>query len=114
MFRTVRIFGVSLLVALGSAAPAQPPKPLQLPLRPHVAAGSALQTLCGSGASIGTGAHSPILPAMLHATQAPEQARLQQTPSAQKSDSHSAGFMQAAPSGRLPQLPAAQARLPVH
>ncbi|MDX2023449.1 MAG: hypothetical protein SF187_24650 [Deltaproteobacteria bacterium] len=43
-------------------------------------------------------------PTKLHERQAPSQAVLQQTPSAQFPDSHSGPLAQTAPSGFLPQL----------
>jgi hypothetical protein len=50
----------------------------------------------------------------LQFTQAPWQLVLQQTPSAQKPDSHSFAALQVAPSGFCPQLPPVQARGDAH
>src|SRR5690242_12965658 len=88
----------------------QPPCPLHRPLEPQVSGPSVGQTLCSSGSPSATGWHSPILPGWLQLTQAPLQARLQQTPSAQKPESHSTFTLHVLPSGFLPQLPAAQSR----
>src|SRR6185436_13888375 len=88
----------------------QPPCPLQSPDRPQVSCFSATHWPCTSGLPSATGWHSPILPGWLQLTQAPVQARLQQTPSAQKPESHSVVSLQVAPSGFCPQLPATQSR----
>jgi hypothetical protein len=89
---------------------AQPPCPLQNPLCPQLATLSLVHWLCASGAPLGTGLHWPILSVWLQVTQAPLQARLQQTPSAQNPELHSVAPVHAAPSGFLPQEPATQLR----
>src|SRR4051812_22755905 len=93
---------------------AQPPCPLQSPLWPQVDASSCLQAPWGSLAFTATGLQAPSLPARLQATHAPLQARLQQTPSAQKPDSQSPWVAQVEPSGFLPEphLPCTQATPP--
>jgi hypothetical protein len=57
--------------------------------------------------------HWPQRPGWRQLTQGPLQALLQQTPSVQWFDSHSAGAVQVAPAGFLPQLPSLQAS-PAH
>src|SRR3954453_10476896 len=101
------------LEALQEMPPAyfqQPPCPLHRPLEPHVSCGSVGHLLWASGLPSATGWHSPIFPGWLQLTQAPLQARLQQTPSAQNPESHSLSSTQALPSGFCPQLPATQSR----
>ena len=90
-----------------------PPWPLQTPLCPQVSDNSRSQTLCGSVWPTGTGVHWPIRPTSLQLTHAPVQPTLQQIPSAQKPDSHSAVAAQTAPSGFFPHWPALQAS-PAH
>lgn len=89
---------------------AQPPRPLQRPLEPHVSFASALQRPCGSTLPAATALHSPMVPTWLQLTQGPLHARLQQTPSAQNPDEHSSWFLQTAPSGFFPHDPLAHSR----
>jgi hypothetical protein len=79
----------------------QPPSPLQRPLCPQESCGSLRHCACGSGRPAGTTAHSPALPGRAQATQAPVQATLQQTPSAQNPEAQSAAVAHIAPRGRL-------------
>src|SRR6185437_11028348 len=65
------------------------PDPSHVPVWPQVATGCAAQTPCGSAWPAATAPHTPSAPcpflAAVHASQAPVQAWLQQTPSAQVS-----------------------------
>ena len=67
---------------------AQPPMPSQVPVCPQLAGPWSRQTPRGSGASASIGQQRPSRPVRLQVTQAPLQATLQQTPSAQKPDAH--------------------------
>ena len=89
---------------------AQPPRPLQAPLRPQLSRGCIAQTAWGSGLPAGAGVHSPMVPTWLQLTQGPVQERLQQTPSAQNSLAHSAAAPHTAPRGFLPQELSLQSR----
>ena len=73
----------------------QPPNPSHVPDCPHDAALWFLQTPRGSTTPRSMGQQVPSRPVWLHATQAPWQATLQQTPSAQKPEAQSAPFVQA-------------------
>jgi len=84
---------------------AQPPKPSHAPVVPQVAGACTAQTLCGSDPPASTGQHVPPRPGWLQLMQAPLQATLQQTPSAQNVDLHSLFAVQTAPFGFRPQLP---------
>jgi hypothetical protein len=86
----------------------QAPWPLQKPLWPQVSMGSTRQSSCRSLAPAGTAEHSPALSGRLQATQAPVQATLQHTPSAQNPDSHCSASVQATPGARFAQAPAEQ------
>jgi hypothetical protein len=50
---------------------AQPPKPSHVPVWPHEATPSSLQTPCGSGMPGSTGQHVPTRPTTLQLTQLP-------------------------------------------
>jgi hypothetical protein len=82
----------------------QPPKPSQVPVVPHEGAPLSTQTRRGSGEPWSIGQQVPRRPGSAHETQPPEQATLQQTPSAQKPDAQSAATLQLAPFIFLPQL----------
>jgi hypothetical protein len=84
---------------------AQAPNPSQVPFVPHVADPSSLQRPRGSGEPRSMGQQVPSRPLRLHELQAPVQATLQHTPSAQCSEAHSLFALQAAPLIFLPQLP---------
>jgi hypothetical protein len=90
-----------------SAYVEQPPTPSHCPVWPQVDVPWSLQTLCGSGAPIAMGQHTPGRSGWLQDTQAPVQAELQQTPSAQKPYRQSSFLAHLAPGMRLPQLPVA-------
>jgi hypothetical protein len=96
--------GAWQIVSAGYSA--QPPKPSQVPFWPHDAAPSFLQTWRGSTTPRSIGQHVPSRPTWLHELQAPWQATLQQTPSAQKPEAQSAFLVQTAARGFGPQLPA--------
>ena len=82
----------------------QPPKPSHLPVVPHDGVPWSLQTVRGSGTPSSIGQQVPRRPGCAHETQPPEQATLQQTPSAQKPDAQSLPTLQVAPFIFLPQL----------
>jgi hypothetical protein len=96
-----------------AACRAQPPRPLQTPVCPQLSGACRWQTSRGSTWPAGTGEHWPHLPGSRQLTQGPPQALLQQTPSTQWPDSHSAAAAQVAPEAFLPQLPLLQAS-PAH
>lgn len=104
---------LAALHTLPDAYFAQPPWPLQEPEKPQLALPSSLHIRRGSVAPSSTGLHAPILAIWLQLIHAPVQATLQQTPSAQKPESHSSLPPHFAPSGLFPQLPPAQV-LPSH
>ena len=85
---------------------AQPPKPSQVPERPHDAAPASLQTPRGSATPWSMGQQVPSRPTWLQVTHAPWHATLQQTPSEQNPEAQSAPFVQTAARGFGPQLPA--------
>jgi hypothetical protein len=85
----------------------QAPPPSQAPSVPQVEAPLSAHWPRGS-APAGTSVHVPAVPVMPHDRQAPEQAVRQQVPCSQKPLEHSACAVQAAPLGRLPQLPPVQ------
>ncbi len=72
-----------------------------MPFWPQESSASTRHFPRGSIVFAGTGLHSPTLPATLQATQAPSQARLQQTPSAQNPEAHWLLALQVAPRSRL-------------
>ena len=76
----------------------QAPAPSQLPSRPQLVVPSSGQSAPGS-CPAGTGSHEPTCPETLHARQLPAQPSLQQTPSTQKPDAHSAAPAQFTPLG---------------
>jgi hypothetical protein len=78
------------------------PMPLHVPSFPQVAAPSSLQVLAGSGPPVGTGWHMPALPARLQEKQLAVHAVPQQTPCAQKLDTHSSACAHSEPFGFLP------------
>jgi hypothetical protein len=80
----------------------QPPPPLQKPVFPQVAAGSALHCPLGSVSPAAIGLQVPRLPTSAHDMQLVLQALVQQTPSAQNPLWQSAGPTQGAPGGRRP------------
>lgn len=88
-----------------SGASSQPPTPSHRPVSPH-AFEVCLQMSCGSLCSVATGQQTPA-PGVgrLQATHAPEQAVLQQTPSAQNVDRQSDPLLQTCPFIFKPQLP---------
>jgi hypothetical protein len=90
-------------LAKNAQAPAR-----QAPVVPHVDCAVARHTSCGSGAPSGTAVQSPSVAARLQALQASVQAALQQTPWAQKPDSHSPAALHSAPVGFFPHEPATQ------
>lgn len=84
---------------------AHPPIPSQRPVCPQLAEALALQIRCGSSLPAEIGQQVPIRPLWLQLTQAPEQATLQQKPSAQNLEAHCEAAVQTAPMGFGPQLP---------
>jgi hypothetical protein len=92
----------------------QDPLPSHEPLVLHEGAPSSLQILRGSVRPSATGTHSPGEDTLLHETHAPSQACAQQTPSAQKFDSHSSALVQRADNGFLPHEPFLQLWLGAH
>ena len=102
-------YGVAHTVPTGASA--QPPTPSHAPVWPQPSP-LTVQTWCGSATPTSVGQQTPGLEGRLHETQAPVQALLQQTPSAQKLDWHSSALLQGAPSRRLPQLPVASQAWP--
>jgi hypothetical protein len=78
----------------------QPPWPLQIPICPQLASGSDMQMPCRSRPPAGVGTQAPAWRGSSQDTQAPVQATLQQTPSAQKPESHWAASSQGAPTCR--------------
>jgi len=104
-------YGVAHTVPTGASA--QLPTPSQRPVSPQPSP-LAVQTWCGSATPTSVGQQTPVLDGSAHDTQAPVQAVLQQTPSAQKPDWQSSAFPQGAPSNRLPQLPVASQACPEH
>jgi hypothetical protein len=82
-----------------------PPIPSHTPDCPQLDAGLFSQTWWGSAAPRVAGAQVPSRPDCAQLTQAPVQAMLQQTPSAQKPEAHCEPALQIAPSGLGPQLP---------
>jgi hypothetical protein len=84
----------------------QPPVPSHLPVRPQLAAGSAVQPVARGSALLGRSRQEPAAPTTLHDRQAPLQSPVsQQTPSMQWVDWHSLPLLQAVPSGFLPHEP---------
>ena len=83
----------------------QPPRPSHLPVWPQVDMPWSWQKPRGSALSASIGQHVPSSCGRLQDTQAPWQATLQQTPSAQKPLAHCALSRQLAPFISLPQLP---------
>ena len=90
-----------------SAYMAQPPTPSHWPVWPQVDDPRSLQTMCGSAAPMSVGQQTPARSGRLQETQAPVQAELQQTLSAQNPDRQSSFLAHFAPGMRLPQLPVA-------
>ena len=80
------------------AALVQPPAPLHSPFVPQLEGASFLQTPWGSITPAPTGQHSPFWLGSAQLTHAPEQAVMQQKPSAQNPESHSAAQSQVPPS----------------
>jgi len=78
-----------------------------LPSVPQLCAPLSMQLPAGSGPEA-TAVHCPIVPVIAHDRQAPAQAVVQQTPSAQNADWHSTLFEQKAPISLRPQEPAVQ------
>ena len=76
-----------------------------MPLVPQLAAPLSTQTLRGSAAPAGSGAHLPIDDGSAQLRQAPMQASAQQTPSTQKPLLHSVPAAHGDPSDLGPQLP---------
>jgi hypothetical protein len=79
----------------------QPPSP-HIPFVPHVDVDCATHVPEGSGAPVGTSMQSPIVPATAHDRHVPVQAVPQQTPWAQKPETHSPSLEQEAPIAFLP------------
>ncbi len=98
---------VGSLHTVPSAYIAQPPTPSHWPVWPQVDDPWSLQTLCGSAAPMSMGQQTPARSGRLHDTQAPVQAELQQTLSAQNPERQSSFLAHFAPGMRLPQLPVA-------
>ncbi len=84
----------------------QCPAPSQRPSAKQPEAAVAAHWLATAGAApAGTGEQVPALPESAHDRQVPVQALSQQTPCAQKPDTHDEALVQGAPGGSLPQLP---------
>jgi hypothetical protein len=90
----------------------QPPTPSHRPVCPQVAVPWSLQILCGSAVPMSIGQQTPARSGRLQETQAPAQAELQQTPSAQNVERQSSFLEHFAPGMRLPQLPVASQAWP--
>jgi hypothetical protein len=86
----------------------QAPVPSQVPSLPHEVAFSSTHTPCGSGKPAPILVQVPGATGMAQERQAPLQASLQQTPSAQNPERHCLPIWQAAPSSLRPQLPITQ------
>lgn len=86
----------------------QPPDPLQVPSVPHDAGPRSLQLFFGSAPPAGTAVQVPAVPVRLHEKQPAVQAEEQQTPCAQKFDTHSPACEQSAPIGFNPHEPPLQ------
>ncbi len=84
---------------------AQPPRPSQTPVTPHVEGSVRAQIARGSARPAATDEQVPARSLWLQLTQAPVQALLQQTPSTQKPDAHWLASVQLVPVICLPQLP---------
>jgi hypothetical protein len=80
----------------------QVPKPSHTPVVPQVDVAALVHNACPWPAAIGE--HMPTWAVKLQARQAPPQAVLQQTPSAQWTDAHSMSPMQLAPFGLRPHI----------
>jgi hypothetical protein len=104
---------LALQLAGAQAVPAtqgrQAPAPLQLPSRPQLVAGVAVQREWGSGTPLAMAAQLPRKPGTLQAWQAPQEAAAQQTPSTQLLLSHSVPLEQPAPRALRRQMLPAQA-----
>jgi hypothetical protein len=83
------------------------PPPSQVPSVPQVEAPLSAHWPRGSSPAA-TSVHVPAVPVRLQERQLPVQAVRQQAPCSQKPLPHSAAVVQAAPLGRLPQLPPVQ------
>jgi hypothetical protein len=83
------------------------PPPSQVPSVPQVEAPLSAHWPSGSSPAV-TSVHVPAVPARLQERQLPVHAVRQQAPCSQKPLEHSAAAVQAAPLGRLPQLPPVQ------
>jgi hypothetical protein len=99
----------------------QAPMPLHMPSRPQLVDAVAGHCVAGVGAvPLATLLQVPTVPVMLHDLHVPVQAWLQQTPCAQKPESHSFAIVQLAPIGlseqmfALQMLGATQSALAVH
>jgi hypothetical protein len=93
---------------------AQPPNPSHVPFAPHEGAPMSLQIARGSGRPWSIGQQVPRRPGSAHETQPPEQATLQQMPSAQKPEAQSVFALQVAPFIFKPQLEFTHCWLPAH
>ena len=78
------------------------PPSLHIPFVPHVEVDCATHVPDGSGAPVGTLTQRPIVPATAHDWHMPVQAVPQQTPWAQKLETHSPPLEQEAPISFLP------------
>jgi hypothetical protein len=87
------------------------PAPLHRPSLPHVLAAAGGQPPRGSTPPLGTSVHVPTAPPTMQLRHSDWQLVLQQTPSAQKPESHSPPSTQAAPFFLVPQWPLASQRL---
>jgi hypothetical protein len=94
--------------ALDAGATLHAPSPSHLPSFPHGGAG--VQRLCGSVVPAATGLQVPALPVTLHASQTPQLAVPQHTPSTQWPPSHSGPVAQAWPRRLSPHDPALHTR----
>jgi hypothetical protein len=90
------------------------PKPSHLPVVPQLSGPMSRHMPRTSGLPESMGMHVPVAPAIAHETQAPSQAPLQHTPSAQNVERHWAPLVHARPFISLPQLWFSQRRPAEH